>query len=73
MKNLTNASNFVDISYYWRDDKDKVINHGTIKLSNGYEDDEDDTIFYYCQNISELESLMNEDTTEDFIITAYTY
>ena len=42
-----------------------------IKLNKEVEPDEDDKVFFYCNGVSDLESLKEEDNGQDFVVEAY--
>ena len=62
------------MSYYQCDIKfkdDDTIFESIVKDSVGIIEGEDDKIFYYCEGLTEIESLTKEDNEEDFIILSY--
>lgn len=42
-----------------------------IKDSVDVLEDEDDSIFYYCNSEKEIKSLMEEDNGQDFVVLSY--
>lgn len=62
------AKNIINCKIRWKDDNTtQCVN---IKTSTDYVEgsDEDNEIFFYCNGMEELKSLMKEDNGEDFVV-----
>lgn len=62
---------YVSAHIHWKENYGGGEEDVLIKLSCGYNDGEDDNVFFFANGVEELKSLMKEDNGEDFYISDY--